>query len=215
MAARRTITTVVTPASDTTLTTLAIMKDELGITDTLSDAKLTRYIAEASAAAQQYCNRIFAVETIKDEFWPTRDAYPTMIPGGEEPLMLSRWPLVAVSSVIEDTTTLTVDVDYRVDLAKGQLVRLDSVGYPKRWPAYHLTVQYTAGFNPIPSDVAGKIVRMVTGRYYASGRDPALMSENIPGVREYRVWVPTGSDAGNMPPDVVDVLNNYRTPVVA
>lgn len=215
MAARRKRITLVQAATSTDLVTLDIVKDELNITNNKSDAKLKRYIAEASQAAQNFINCILAVETLLDEFWPTRDPYPAVIPGGEDPLQLSKYPVVSVASVTENGDLLTVDSDYLVDIAKGQLIRLDSNGYPKKWPAYPIAVQYAAGYAPIPADVAGKIVRMVTGRYYSAGRDPSMMSENIPGVREYRVWVPTGADAGNLPPDVMDVLNNYRPPVIA
>lgn len=215
MAARRTISTIVTPASDTNLVTLDVVKDELEITDNSRDAKLSRYIAEASIAAQQFCNRIFAVQTIKDEFWPTRDPLPSMIPGGEEPLQLRGWPLVAVESVSENGTLLTENVDFRVDVEKGQLIRLDALFYPRKWPASPIAVQYTAGYEQIPADVSGKIARMVVGRFYAGPRDPSLKSEDIPGVRSVTYWVSTGADAGNLPPDVVDVLNNYRQVVIA
>lgn len=216
MVNRHQITTVVDPAAGDGLVGLDVVKDELNIAsgDTSKDAKLTRYIAEVSIAAQQFCNRVFAVETIKDEFWPARGEVPSMFISGEDPLQLSRWPVVSIVSVIENGVALTDSVDYRVDKENGALFRLDSAGDPKIWPAYATAVTFQAGFDPMPADITGKIVRMVTARYYAAGRDPSLMSESIPGVRDYRVWVPTGSDAGNMPPDVADVLNNYRVPVV-
>ncbi|WP_377299676.1 hypothetical protein [Rhizobium sp. SGZ-381] len=214
MTVRTVIRTVVQAAASKDLTDLATVKDELSISGVASDAKLTRYIQEASAAAQQFCNRVFAVERIRDQFWPRRDAIPSPIPGGEMPLQLTTWPVVSVESVLENGTALVVDDDYRVDADLGQLVRLDANGYPRSWPTLAIQVEYHAGYGTLPPDISGKIVRMVTARYFAAGRDPSLRSENIPGVRDVSWWIATGTDAGNLPPDVLDVLNNYRVPVV-
>jgi len=214
MARRGFIRTVVTPASDTNLITLALVKDELDQTGTANDDRLNRYIAEASRAAQEYVNRIFAVETIKDEFWPQRDPYPQLMTGGVAPLQLSTWPIVDVTEVLENGVTLVDGTDFRINASDGQLIRLADDGYPKNWPAYAISVTYSAGYATVPQDVAGKIARMVVQRFLARGRDPAMMSEDIPGVRSIRLWVPTGSDAGNMPPEVTDVLENYRVPLV-
>jgi hypothetical protein len=38
---------------------------------------------------------------------------------------------------------------------------------------------------------------------------------NIPGVMDVAYWVPTGADAGNMPPDVIDLLSNFASPNIA
>src|ERR1700756_1662640 len=71
------ITTVLTPATATApagpydLTDLATVKDELAIptSDTSKDGFLQRAITQVSAAVAQYCNRVFAVETIQDLFY--------------------------------------------------------------------------------------------------------------------------------------------------
>src|SRR5581483_4195480 len=97
------------------LTTLAIVKDELGITGTKSDATLKRYLSSASASAAQYCNRVFPVETIKDQIWAQRDRYPRIVPGGIPALKLSRFPIVTVASVTEDGTALVQDTDFIID----------------------------------------------------------------------------------------------------
>lgn len=211
------ITTVVTPADSYDLTTLAIIKEELGITGNGIDDRLQRYLTGASAAAAQFCNRVFVVETLKDEFWPQRDPCPYLISGGLMPLQLTRWPLIAasVSSVIENSITLIDGTDFRIDYEKGQLVRLDGSLYPRRWPAWPISAQYNAGFDSIPDDVVDAVIRMVRTRWTAKDRDALLREENIPGVREAQYWIATGNEAGNMTPDVVDLLNNYRHPVIA
>ena len=208
------ITTVTTPAQSYDLTSLAILKDELDITTGQFDDRLQRYLTNASAAAAQYCNRVFPVETIKDLFWVQRDRWPRIIPGGVQALQLSRWPIVAVSSVTENAIALVEDVDFRTDARNGRLIRIDQNGYPKVWPVYPIEVDYSAGFGTVPSDVQDAVIRMVRARWNAKDRDPSLMSENIPGVREARWWIATGVQAGNMTPDMIDLLDNYRVPVV-
>lgn len=208
------ISTVVTAASTYDLTTLAIVRDELGITDGASNAKLQRYLTSASVAAAQFCNRVFAVETIQDKFWAQRDKFPRLVSGGMETLQLSRFPVVSVTSVTENDVTLVEDTDFTTDSENGQLTRLDANGYPRRWPIYPIVAIYVSGYANIPTDVADAVIRMVKARWNMRS-DPNLRQESIPGVREAQWWIPTGADAGNLTPDVEDILNNYRVPVIA
>ena len=208
------ISTVTTAASSYDLTTLAIVKDELSITNTDSDATLQRYLTNASAAAAQYCNRVFPVEAIKDLFWAQRDRFPRIIPGGMPALKLSRYPITTVDAVIEFGVTLVEDTDFKTDAANGELIRLDVNGYPRLWPIYPIEVDYHAGYSTIPSDVQDAVVRMVKSRWLARGRDPNLKARTIPGVIEQQWWIASGTEQGNMTPDVTDLLDNYRTPVI-
>jgi hypothetical protein len=75
-------------------------------------------------------------------------------------------------------------------------------------------VTYSAGYDPMDPPIVDAALRMVNARRLARGRDPYLREENIPGVLERQFWIPTGNDVGNMPPDVSDILNNYRVPVI-
>jgi len=209
------IRTVVTPPADPTLTTLAKVKAELSITGSAQDALLTSYIGSASAAIEQFCNRTFGVATIKDEAWPDREVYSFQLPGSLSSIQLSSWPVVAMTSLTENGDALVESTDYRVDKLTGTLYRLDGLGYVKPWLAWPIVGIYSAGFATIPADVDDAAVRMVKARYLAKGRDPFMKQENIPGVREVTYWVATGKDAGNMPPDVADILENYRQPVIA
>ena len=87
------------------LTDLATAKDELGIPtlDSSRDPFLTRGISQISSAIATYCNRVFQVETVKDEAYPDRDAYPWQVPGGVAPLQLSRWPVLSTVTALVTT----------------------------------------------------------------------------------------------------------------
>ncbi|MES5483581.1 hypothetical protein QMZ05_12555 [Bradyrhizobium sp. INPA03-11B] len=209
------ISTVITPAKSYDLVDLDTVKGALDLKDNKADAFLKKAIGFVSAEIAQFCNRVFPVETVEDDFWPARDPYPYQVPGGISPLQLSRWPLVSVASVVENgDTQLVQDTDFRIDATRGQLIRLDGNLYPCLWAPWSIAVVFDAGFATIPPDVEDAAVRMVTGRYAARGRDPYKRQESIPGVREVQWWIPN-TPTGNMPPDVQDILDNYRVPVVA
>ncbi len=214
MTGAATITTIVTPAPSYDLIDLTTVTEELG-TSPGDNTVTARLISRASASIAQYCNRVFVAEVVKDEFWPQRDPYPRSIPGGVAPLQLTRWPVVQVNSVVENGVTLIDGMDFRIDKVNGQLTRLDGNGYPRKWPAVAIAVQYKGGYEDIPADVQDAALRMVRARWLGRSRDPMLRQESIPGVRDVTYWVPSNDSNGNMPPDVADILDNYRAPVVA
>lgn len=211
------ITTVTSPALSYNLTTLAVVKDELSITNGASDATLKRYLSWASAALAQECNRVFAAETVQDKLWPARQLSP--VSSHFEVLQIARWPLQSITSLTETegttTTTLVEGTNFVGDYATGQLYRLDSSGRIIRWSACPKVIVYIGGYATIPGDLQDAVTRMVRNRYRAKGRDSFLMSENIPGVRDSRWWIATGNEAGNVPPDVADLIDSYRVPVIA
>lgn len=202
------IVTVTTAATSYDLTTLANVKAELDITDGTSDTVLRRYITSASKAAAHYCNRVFAVETVSERFLPCRWNQRTAT------LQLDRFPLITVTSVTEDGELLVVDDDYLVNSPNGQLTRVND-GNQACWPGLAMTVVYSSGYATVPADLEDAVIRMVTKRYSAKGRDASLRQENIPGVREATYWIATGDEAGNITPDVADILEGYRVLVVA
>lgn len=206
------LTTVVEPAAVPDLVTLADVKTELDLTGSSSDAWLAKVIRRASAAASGYCNRVFPLETVRDEFWPQRDGYPWLIPGGVAPLQLSRWPVGSITSVTENDVALSEPADYRLRVREGQLERLGADGYPRAWPAFRVVVEYAAGFAEIPDDVQDAVIRMVKARWFMRQRDPLLRQEEVPGVYSASYWVSTGT-GGAITPDVSDLLDNYRVPV--
>lgn len=223
----RVVTTVVTPASSYDLTTLANIKDDLAIpsTDTSSDATLARFITEQSALVAQYCNRVFPIETIQDVIYPDRDPYPYQVTGMLSELQLSRWPIVAVTSVTDTVAvgvanTLVSGTDYQIDAARGWLTKIDpNTGYPTGWSPDQYTIEYTAGYfeagsgNP-PPDLEMAVLRLVTARFKARGRDPFLRSQGEPGVGNEQYWIGAlPGQTGPFPPDIAAVLEKYRVPL--
>lgn len=206
---------IVTEAASTyDLVTLAIVKDELNITDNSKNSTLQRYLTSASAMISQYCNRIFPAETVSDSFFLQTSGGARLVRGNVSNLQLSKWPIQSVTSVTENGVVLVEDVDFSIIPDKGQLLRLDANGYPRLWPIFPIVVVYVGGFTTIPVDVQDAAIRMVTRRYASKGRDPNLKQQNVPGVIEQQWWIATGEEAGNMDPSITDILDNYRVPVL-
>lgn len=202
--------TVTAAASSYDLTSVATVKTELSISGSTYDTQLTSYVHVASAAAAQYCNRVLVKETIRDRF---DIDFPRLRFGGEKSLQTSRWPVATISSLTENGTTLVKDTDYLCDLPTGVLTRLDTNGDPTTWGQSPVIITYDGGYATIPADLEDAVIRMIRARWFAKDRDPFTRQESIPGVRDVSYWVPTGEDAGNMTPDVADILDNYRQPI--
>lgn len=217
------IRTVVSEAFTRDLIGLAEAKEELKIadTDTDNDAWLARVITQSSAQVENYCNRVFAVESIEEIINLRREHYRRAIPDVAEQLQLWRWPLDNVQ-VIEtiapgETQTLAEDTDYVVERNIGQLIRLaTSSGQVIAWNAsMPVTVSYIAGYNPIPADVVAATLRLVVGRWFARARDPLLLERNTPMVGTERYWVGGPKKGGSLPQEVSSMLDQYRVPVTA
>lgn len=81
--------TILSPAIQTNLTSLATVKSELNISDTSYDARIARWIVEMSRAAERWCDRLFC-----------RQGYLETLGGyGDSIMMVEHTPLVAVSAI--------------------------------------------------------------------------------------------------------------------
>lgn len=123
-------------------------------------------------------------------------------------------------AVLETSTpglpvSLVQGADYTLDPDVGWLIRLDpATGLLARWSALEVQVTYAAGYNPIPVDVEGAVLRLVVARYQARGRDPLLRSRDNQGLGSESFWVGSPGTSGAMPEEIAGILNNYRVPVV-
>lgn len=198
--------TIVTPATVTALTDLASVKLELGVSGSTEDPYLQAQITQASAAIVSWCGRVFAREVVS-EVW--------RLDADTQPLSLARYPVVTITSVIEDGTTLAGS-DYELDADAGMLWRLAS-DERAAWRARKITVAYTAGYllpgqvgRTLPADVERACILMVAAQYNAQGRDPMLRSDGAQGIGQVSYLDPrAGMEA--MPPQAAALLWRYRS----
>lgn len=183
------------------LTVLATAKEELGIAsgDTSQDAKITRWIHEASSAINSRVNRVLGREKV-------RETFETDWAGYLGPLPLQRYPVAIIDSVTAASAALAT-TDYRLDGNKGLLYR--NFG---RWTG-EVVVQYQAGYSllsELPYDLERACLLALRYRQTSGLRDPSIRSEEVPGVYAVQYWVGTvpGSDT-LMPAEVMDLLKPY------
>jgi hypothetical protein len=195
--------TITTPADSYDLTTLQAVKAELGVTDTADDEKLAGYISQASDVVAKFCNRVFAQETMSESFRLERQ---------RDLLILSRYPISEVASVVENDMALT-PIDYEFDGENGTLQRLRS-DVAVCWPRGKITITYTAGY-ALPSDLPLGIERatILLVKQFASNSDRDLMTkrETTEGVRTTEYFY--GGDTG-LPPEVEGLLIPHRKPFI-
>lgn len=219
--------TVVTPASDKALIASTDARDELGATTAqLSDARLTRWIAEASAAIVAAVDRPLRAETVTETLRTTSyvvdspgehfyervgysPAYGPITPG----ISLKRYPVTSVASLVEDTFTLVQDTDFEVDAVAGIMYRLAGT-IRTCWSGQLITVTYTGGWpnlSDVELDIQTAVQIVLRHRYHTQGRDPALRQISVPGVLEQQLQV--GSMSTNptqLPDDAWALVQRYR-----
>ena len=214
------ITTVLTAATDTDLTDLAAVKEELEIQGTRNNSWFSRAISVGSTAIQNYCNRTFAQQTIQDQFWFARDSWPRIVRDEIAPLQLTAWPTISIVSVVETiagiVTTLAIGTDYLLDAEHGQLTRLNLHGNPCHWYSSPVVAVYNAGYAAIPADLDEAAVMLVKMRWFGRHRDPLIRSQNAVGAYEASYVMGTGPGGeDDMPAEVTALIDRYRVPVVA
>ncbi|WP_116048601.1 hypothetical protein [Amycolatopsis palatopharyngis] len=84
-------------------------------------------------------------------------------------LVLPRWPVTAITSVVVSGETLVEGTDYTWETA-GLLIRVSGCWDEK------VTVVYTAGWDPIPASVKGLVLEVASGSW---GNVGAKKSEKI------------------------------------
>lgn len=202
MASVLTVTSAATLANRR-LCTLAAAKAELDITVTTYDTALTALIDDVSASIAAHCKRTLAEETVR-ETWRRVDC--------ADQLILTRWPVSAVSAVTVDGVELEDD-DWELDGARGFLWRLQD-DVRRDWSAAKVVVDYTAGWRvpdqatpTLPGEISRAAVITVAAWHKGKGRDPMLRSDATEGVGSSS-WIAT-ADMGALPPQAEALLAEH------
>lgn len=206
----------VTAASDSyRLTTLSLLKAELGIVDPYSDGVLSRAILAASNSCTTYIRRTLACQDYTETFRPTESL---------EALSLSRMPIVSITSITEDDVALET-IYFEFDDEAGLVYRLCS-GMRTCWSACKIVVVYRAGFvlpeqtligntsystRTLPHDIEQAAIIAAKARYLGAARDPSLGSYSIPGVISENFNGANAVSAGGLPEAAVALLGPYRS----
>lgn len=154
--------------------TIDDMADFLQLAIPAGNASALRAITEASAMIQNYCRQV--IEQVED------DEYTFDVLAGQTKLFLPQLPVTAVSEVVEDEETLTVEDDYKLG-NHGILYRIGG-----KWAEgiQIVTVTYTHGYpvddyNSLPDDIVSICTRAAARAYQAGLKAAALAG--VPGVQ--------------------------------
>lgn len=190
--------TVVEPALTHDLIGLDDAKAALDIAGDEQDTKIAGWIEQASAAINTHCGRVFPAEKVEETIRPNPNTVS---------LVLARFPITTIHSIVEGTTTLTAD-EYEADLQSGVIERLWSNRYAC-WSCDPVVVTYTAGFASIPADLQRACLVMLQHIQSNVGRDMTLKSSATTDILS-ESWFAPSSDA--LPPEVASLVAPYRVP---
>lgn len=212
----KSIINVTSPSSYQYLTTLDRVKQELSITDSGSDAILTSKISEASS---DIFARIWPrpAETVTETFYPEPGK-----PVSRAQLILSRWPLVSVTTVTVDDEVIDSDC-YRIDAEAGMLLYLADDGYRSCWTfSKSAEIVYVGGYT-MPGEVAqptlppaleSACVELVSSYWFARGRDSLVRQETVDGAGSTTYWIGAVGESGSLPPSVESKIAPYKRMVI-
>lgn len=210
---------VVTPASNFRLTTVANLKADLGIAGTDQDTALGRVIDAASAAIARYCNRVFAAEVVREIIDPRRCS---------QAILLERYPVIAVSAMTLAGVTVDPD-DIEVDAEAGFIWRLDVDSPTTRipWEAGRAVVTYRAGYllpgderatgdtaPDLPADLERACLTLATRGWHNAGRDMTVRGLQYSDGSRIDYGLGATSNGNGMPADVAMLIDGYRRPVL-
>lgn len=195
--------TVTSPASTTDLTTLPMVKSELGLTSNEHDAQLAGYIRQASDAIESYCNRTFARESVSETFLPDRCL---------DSLMLTCFPVTAITSVVENGTTLA-STDYKLEADTGVLFRVSN-DVQRLWSRGKIVVDYDCGYllpgddgRDLPHDIERAAIMLAVQAFNSAGVDATMKRESVDGIGSHERFP---LSASGMTAEVEALLSRYR-----
>lgn len=199
----------------------------LDITDSsMSNTKLETMIDDICAYIESYCDRrneMFA-ERVSETFRPQNIS---------DALYPSRYPLISVESITENTTGLDTgyyEISYGDDHEPARIFRLDGAGNKVRWgwpvpgisgfygPSYLVTVVYRAGYyadddtgGNVPHDLRLATLKAFDRMRLTLGRDLSVRSEEVPGVFRATYGSATGDTGSSVASDSPEgLLLPYR-----
>lgn len=185
------------------LITLAEYKVYAGITSQTQDTIINALIPRVSQLAKTICARAF------NDY--VNDAKVEVYSGGVTKLVMSEYPLIALTSVEYSAdygatyTALTEFTDFVVDSEDGHITSISTEGFPKTINGYKVT--YTAGFDPLPEDL--KIAVMDLLSYYLKS-DMAVKSQRNAGSNTVQVEYITKN---TLPSHIARVFDLYLSVV--
>jgi hypothetical protein len=182
------------------ITLLALLKQQLGITDIARDTELSMYLDMAGNAAERYIDNVIQLRDVKEYLSHERT-----------PIALRYWPASNLTSVMLDG--VEVVADYQEIVQDGLAWVLKSTSeYSVNYTFKQMIVTYSAGYEPLPADLGYALVTAGAAYEAQLVTGGPLQKEVVNGVGSltYDTASSMSSSVGMLPSAVVAVLNAYR-----
>ncbi len=175
------------------LTTIGNVKEWLGLDSCDDDALLTRMVSALSRYIQSWLNR----DLLTASYSETRDG------SGSRKIMMSNYPVTAVSSLTIDGLAIPQAVDSR---GSGFMITPNLIvlvgGYAFTQGMQNVVISYTAGFAVTPPELEQACIELIAMRYKERDRI-GQVSKSIGGET-------VTFSQKDFPADVLTILNNYK-----
>lgn len=173
----------------TDYTTLALVKQELGITGSDNDSRLSALITQASSMIEAYCGRTFESKTLTENV----RGY-----GHGSFLRVSHAPITSITSIIIEGYTVPAS-EYGIESAGAGMIYgnwRDTAPLRYAMGQSHVAgrerrlyeVTYTGGYvvsgegKNLPAAIERACIELVRGAYWMAGQDSRIKSESVDGV---------------------------------
>jgi len=194
------------------LTSVADVKESLGITDTSQDNLIRRKINQATDMIESYCGKNngqhFASTAYVEDYDGT----------GTNQLILKNRPVISFTSLAQRSTTENISdfdtvnsSDYFVDTTAGVVDCVFTLSL--NWNIYRAT--YTAGFATIPSDLAEACV-MLTSALVENASTGAAVKRKTQGPKSIEYYDSVQGESLITQLGIDDMLQRYTDiPILA
>ena len=181
-------------ATDYSIISIEDVKAALSIksTDATQDNLLSDLIVNVSDATEVYLNRKVVARSVTSEKWDGDGGSVLMLPA----------PLVSITTLIDDTTTLTLTTDYIWYAKTGKVLRVSGIftDGPQK-----ITVTYRYGWekDQIPGAIRLAVLKWVVHEWFALKKDRVGVASKSSGDETITYIV-------GIPSDVEGLLLPYR-----
>ena len=193
---------VVTAATNRNLATLENVRLEFGLTDHSEDAQLRMWLRQASGLIERRCDPHLVNETFTQQFNNLCRA-PS--------IKLHRYPVVVITSVVEDDVTLTIDDDYRYGANDGIIYR-QSGGVDCEWSATKVIVTHSAGYtlgDDLPLEIERAVIEQVKAYRFGAERNPLARNIEVANAGSEQIWF--DSDPDGLCPAARGLISGFTT----
>jgi len=183
-------------------TTLAKVKEYLGITGTADDTLLTDLLTRLQEAADSYLDRKIEQASYTEQY----DG------DGTDRLLTRQWPIISVTSVYDDvdrvfgSDALIAAADYVVYKDRG-IIQLDGLTFASG--IQNVKVIYSAGYGTVPTDLVQALIELIAARF----RQKEMQGLKSLSLGAYSISFDPGKD--ELSDEVRATFDSYRRTRVA